>query len=397
MASDTERQAAEDTIVADAAQLGAGDDEWPVAELYRVQSEDGGGEDRAAEDGVFVLTVPADTSPASARRGRPGLGIALLAIMLVVGAIILAAVVLASPGDGQSPRRSASATSATPLPTQATLASPTNTLPSLEGMTVADALLVLKEMRLRAQVRTTSSERPRGIVLRQEPPGGTGAVRVDVVTLVVSSGSATDAVTTVSVPPVVGRSASDAVAELRGAGFVAKIRLVTSTGRAGLVVRQSPAGAAQAKRGSTVRLAVSKPRDVPQRIEVPDVVGLDAAEARQRLTELGLTVKVVREASPQPVDTVLHQSPRPSARLLEKARVTLTVSSGPQRIDVPDVVGLVEESARAELESAGLDVTVTYEPTSDPAEDGSVVRQTPVGGSSAAASTVVTIVVAQLR
>ena len=48
------------------------------------------------------------------------------------------------------------------------------------------------------------------------------------------------------------------------------------------------------------------------------------------------------------------------------------------------------------LENAGFDVTVTDEPTSDPVQDSSVLRQTPVGGTSVASGSQVTIVVARL-
>jgi beta-lactam-binding protein with PASTA domain len=319
--------------------------------------------------------------------------------VLVGGAVLLAAAFLALRDDGQPSRSSGNTTPATPTPTVRTNTTPTpsaDALPNLEGMTLADARDVLRGLGLRAKVRRTSADRPRGIVLRQEPAEGTSAARETPVKLVVSSGPAPEAVTTAGVLSVVGRAASDAVAALREAGFEPEIRLVTSTERAGLVVSQSPAGGATAKRGSTVRLDVAKARTVPPRIEVPDLVGMDAADARQRLTGLGLTVEVVDVSSPQSVGTVLRQTPRAGARLAERGRVTLSVSSGPRRIDVVDVTGLDEESARMQLETAGFEVSVTYEPTADPAEDGSVLRQTPVGGTSASAGNLVTIVVARL-
>jgi len=216
----------------------------------------------------------------------------------------------------------------------------------------------------------------------------------DVVTLVVSDGPRASA--NVRVPTVVGRTASDAVAALRDAGFVATIHLVQSTKAAGIVVQQSPAGAAEAARGSAIRLDVARARPIPQRIETPDLVGLTAAEARRQLAALGLTVEIVRLSSSRPVGTVLRQAPRAGSRLAEKSRVTLTVSSGPENVDVPDVVGLDEASARAELEQQGFEVSVTYEPTTDPATDGTVVRQSPDASSSTTPGSAITIVVAQL-
>jgi eukaryotic-like serine/threonine-protein kinase len=76
--------------------------------------------------------------------------------------------------------------------------------------------------------------------------------------------------------------------------------------------------------------------------------------------------------------------------------VTLRVSSGPANVDVPDVTGMDESSATAHLEGAGFQVRVTDESTTDPSQDGSVIRQTPQGGATAAKGAVVTITVARI-
>lgn len=402
MGTDVDKSAAEDTVIIGGDKRAALDEDWPVAELYRVEPDEEPGVGRAAEEGTLVLAAPTAVSPVSARRGPPGPGVALLAVVLAVGAIMLGAVLLSSRDAGQSPRTPApAATSTAPGPTKMKTVptSPADRLPGLDGMTVAKARGVLNDLHLLVRIRRAPSEKPRGIVVRQEPAEGRKVKPGNIVSLVVSSGSVAEVPTTpisVSVPTVVGRTASDAAAELRDAGLVAKIRLVSSTQDAGVVVRQSPAGAAKAPRGSEIRLEVAKARAMPPRIEVPGLVGLHAADARRQLTELGLAIEIVRLSSAQPVGTVLSQTPRAGGRVAEKSRVTLTVSAGPERIDVPDVAGLDEAAARGELESNGFDVRVSYEPTSDPEQDGLVLRQTPAGGTSAAEGSVVTIVVAQL-
>lgn len=340
MASESDRHPADDTVVVDADERAARAGDWPVADLYLIEAE--ASPDGASGDDTVVLE--AQPAPATPRRRLPATGAALLAVAaLVVGAGVLAAVLLAAQESSQPARGATSPPSpATPPPaTEAT--SPSSPVTS--------------------------------------PPENTTTSRT---------------ATAVSVPSVVGLSASDAVAALRRAGFETRIRVVASTRRAGIVLTQSPAGAEGATRGSTVRLKVSKPRPVPQKVAVPDLVGLDAGEARRRLRSLGLGVDVVRVTSAQPSGTVLRQSPRAGVRVAEQDRVGLTVSSGPEAIDVPDVTGLDEASARAELESAGFEVTVTYEPTTDPALDGLVDRQTPAGGTTATGGSVATIVVMQL-
>lgn len=399
MRSETEPQAAEDTVVIadpgapeNVAEPGAPDDGWPVAELYRVEPEDEVVNDRVAEDETVTLDATTEP-PAPAQRRLPGLGAALLAILVAVGAILLAAVLLPSRSEGQSPRRSSNTTPASSPPAQTTTTA-TETLPRLAGTTVGDARRLLDGLRMNVRVRSVPSQRPVGLVLRQQPRAGTVAREGGAVTLVVSDGPQAPA--SVRVPSVVGRAASDAVAELREAGFVATIHLVQSTKDAGIVLRQSPAEAAEAARGSAIRLDVARARPIPQRVETPDLVGMTVAEARRQLAALGLTVEIVRLSSSRPTGTVLRQAPRAGSRLAEKSRVTLTVSSGPENVDVPDVVGLDEASAQAELEKQGFEVRVTYEPTTDPMTDGTVVRQAPSAGSSARPGSAITIVVAQL-
>lgn len=370
-------------------------DEWPVAELYRIEPDDGFGE-RDDESETVVLSTPAPSE--APRRRLPGTATAFLAIALLLAAILLAAAISATRDDDRPAGVTATATPAavsSPSTDTPAASSAKDTVPRVVGMPVAKATAAVEEAGLSVRVVRARSERPRGLVLRQEPREGAAAVRGDVVALVVSSGS--PPVTTATVPSVVGRSAADAASELRHAGFVPRIRVVTAAvERAGIVVRQSPGEATEAVKGSRVRLDVSKGRRIAPRIDVPDLVGLDLTTARGRLAALGLTLEVVRQASAEPAGSVLRQSPQGNAQLPEKGRVTLTVSSGPERVEVPDVTGLDEQSARAQLEGAGFEVATSDEPTSDPTQDGSVLRQTPAGGSSLTAGSVVTIVVARL-
>ena len=370
-------------------------DEWPVAELYRVEPDDGFGE-RDDESETVVLSTPAASE--APRRRLPGTATAFLAIALLLAAILLAAAIIATRDDDRPAEVTATATPAavsSPSTDTPAASSAKDTVPRVVGMPVAKATAAVEEVDLSVRVVRARSELPRGVVLRQEPREGAAAARGDVVTLVVSSGS--PPVTTATVPSVVGRSAADAASELRNAGFVPRIRVVTAAvERAGIVVRQSPGEATEAVKGSRVRLDVSKGRRIAPRIDVPDLVGLDLTTARGRLAALGLTLEVVRQASDDPAGSVLRQSPQANAQLPEKGRVTLTVSSGPERVEVPDVTGLDEQSARAELEGVGFEVATSEVPTSDPTQDGSVLRQTPAGGSSLTAGSVVTIVVARL-
>jgi eukaryotic-like serine/threonine-protein kinase len=75
--------------------------------------------------------------------------------------------------------------------------------------------------------------------------------------------------------------------------------------------------------------------------------------------------------------------------------VRLEVSAGAPTVDLPDVTGLDEESARSQLADAGFEARIVEQPTSDPAEDGIVLTERPARGG-AAQGGVVTVTVGRL-
>jgi len=342
MAADPERLPADDTVVVGAYERAAEGREqgWPVDEHYLI------------EPGSEVDGVPAqprvDSAPTPPRRFPPDVGPGpLLAIATVIAIVGIGALLVAARHDGSVPASVAPSAAERTTPATAPGASSTTSTP--------------------ADTAPSEQKEPTKPMVRA-----------------------------VDVPSVVGLTASSAVANLRDAGLVTTIHLVTSSRRPGVVLRQSPTDAADVEKGATVRLDVSRARPLPTKIEVPNVVGMTVAEARPELRGIGLSVLITKVASDEPVGTVLRQLPRASAEVREGARVTVTVSSGPAELDVPDVTGLDEASAREQLEAAGFEVEVTDEPTTDTAQDGLVVRQSPSAATARPTGGVVTIVVARL-
>jgi len=130
----------------------------------------------------------------------------------------------------------------------------------------------------------------------------------------------------------------------------------------------------------------------PPRIEVPDLVGQDVNDARDRLEELRLGANVEPKASRQPLNQVIRQDPEAGRRLERGGEVTLTVSTGPRQTAVPDLAGQPVDAAETLLADAGLELgTVTEEP-SDAVEDGAVVSQSPLAGSEVDAGSAVDVV-----
>jgi beta-lactam-binding protein with PASTA domain len=204
--------------------------------------------------------------------------------------------------------------------------------------------------------------------------------------------STTTTTATVAVPGVVGLTAADAARKLRDAKLVPIIRLVASRRPGGTVLVQVPASNANVGLGTKVELRVAKEPSHPMVI-LPRLVGSTAATAKGQLRSLGLHWSVTTRASARPRGTVLDQSPSGGARMAKGATVDLTISSGQAQVSVPNVIGLDEANARAQLMDAGFDVSVVDQPTTDPIEDGVVVDQSPSGGSSAAEGSSVTITI----
>lgn len=131
-----------------------------------------------------------------------------------------------------------------------------------------------------------------------------------------------------------------------------------------------------------------------EEVEVPDVVGLQLDEAEAMLEEAGLDVDTERRPSRKPVDEVLEQDPEAGETATEGDTVTLTISEGLRRVEVPDVVGFSEEEATQILEDAGLRKGEVTEEENAEAEPGEVLRQSISPGVEVDARTEVDLVVA---
>ena len=381
----------------DPTQILPGEGDWPVSDLYRVETGETPGD---PADTVLVTNAPSDAAPAAERRFPvdpvPAVLFAVVAVLLLIG---LGAWLLSRDGEEDDEpvvTNTTTAPSTTTQPTETTTTAPAEReVPDVSGETLADARRTLQEAGFRVRVVRQESTRRPGEVLRQQPEAGAPLAADQVVVLTVAR-AAPETASEVTVPDVTGQAVSEATTTLRDAGLRAQIRLVPSSEPAGRVLEQSPGPGAEVAESSVVRLDVAESRQPEvERVEVPDTVGSSVGDARARLLALGLRVRVSRVVASEPAGTVVRQSPQGGANVSEGTIVTLRVSTGPSEVSVPDVTGLDEASARSELEDAGFEVRVSEESTADPDEDGLVVGQTPTGGSTAREGAVVTIIVAR--
>ncbi|HXF98555.1 MAG TPA: PASTA domain-containing protein [Gaiellaceae bacterium] len=370
------------------------DEEWPVAREYLAAPP---------PPPTAEAPPPAETAAGASRRRRfppdahPLLVLALLALLL---ALPLGAWLAARDGEpagsgSPSPEPAAGATARTTTEETTSEGATTEAsapaevrVPDVSGSELAAARQALAAAGLRVRVRFRESEEQEDVVLGQVPQAGGRIPRRSVVVLTVAR-----AEERVRVPDVVGARLDEARRVLEEAGLRAEARRVGSEEPEGRVLRQSPAGGAEAERNAVLRLDVAEP---PPTVAVPRLLGLTGPQAKLRLRQLGLRASVTRVESKEPEATVLRQSPPPGTRLRRGTTVRLTVSRGPSLIAVPDVTGLEVAGARAELEAAGLRASVVEEPTDDPAEDGLVLAQEPRAGARVARGTQVTLTVGRI-
>lgn len=191
----------------------------------------------------------------------------------------------------------------------------------------------------------------RGTVISTDPEPGARIRGNDSVTLTVSDGPET-----VKVPDVKGSRLDKAKELLKTDGL--EPGLVTEAFSEdvlkGFVISSSPDAGTERHAGSAVSLVVSK--GVP--IDVPDVTGQDLDDARAELEEAGLVVEISTSEINSEFDKgqVAAQSPGEDKQVADGDTVTLTLSKGPEMVEVPDVVGASVDDARAELEEAGFEV-----------------------------------------
>jgi serine/threonine-protein kinase len=196
------------------------------------------------------------------------------------------------------------------------------------------------------------------------------------------------------VPGVVGEDLNTARTQLQNAGFAVGSPIqVTSAKKAGTVIAQDPQGGTKIKTGSSVSLTVSSgPGNTP----VPTLVGETVDQAKSALQVASLKPgKTLKQSSTSYAKGhVIDSSPVAGTSVPIGSRVALIVSTGPPSVQVPDVTSEDVGQAKATLQSRGFNV-VTSVQVSSSATAGTVLSQTPSGGSSVATGSTITLVVAQ--
>ncbi|MFY1699081.1 protein kinase domain-containing protein [Solwaraspora sp. WMMA2101] len=131
----------------------------------------------------------------------------------------------------------------------------------------------------------------------------------------------------------------------------------------------------------------------------PELVSLDRAQAQALANERGLTVRFTDPRHDDTVarDLVLAQDPPGNGRVVRGGEIVLTLSLGPERYQVPDVVGKTLDLARVDLEKALLVLEQGPDRYDDNLPAGRVIAVDPPVGAEVTAGDVVTVTVSKGR
>jgi eukaryotic-like serine/threonine-protein kinase len=193
-------------------------------------------------------------------------------------------------------------------------------VPEVVGARESLAVSTLRQAELVPKVFEIFSEEPPGIVIAQDPKGGTSVVKGTDVRINVSKGREQT-----GVPNVVGRSFTDASESLREAGFIPVRRDVEAPEPEGTVVAMDPAAGTLVPPGTRVTLDVSLGVSTTA---VPEVTGLDEANARATLENAGWKVEVrdTTTGNPDEDGIVITQNPGPGEQAEPGTTVVIYVA-----------------------------------------------------------------------
>ncbi|MEV4377499.1 Stk1 family PASTA domain-containing Ser/Thr kinase [Streptosporangium sp. NPDC049644] len=101
------------------------------------------------------------------------------------------------------------------------------------------------------------------------------------------------------------------------------------------------------------------------KVKIPPLASQTMEAATKALTDLGLKVKTVQAFDEEiPKGSVIDTEPAADTEVDENTEVTLKVSKGIEKVEVPSVLNMTVEDAKATLKEAGFEVSLQSKPSS---------------------------------
>ena len=247
-------------------------------------------------------------------------------------------------------------------------------VPRVTGTQLIEAREILERAGFEVDETRVQSEAALDRVLDQDPDPGEEAEEGATILLEVSGGPGT-----VRVPSLAGLRPKQVVTRLENRDLTAELEERPSdTVEAGLAIRSVPGAGEVVERGEQIKVFVSSG---PELVAVPNVTGLSREVAEDRISDAGLTPgQITEQESAEPENEVIAQDPAGGGEVEKNTTVNLTVSTGIQTVDVPNVIGIGAGDARAQLRADGLVPVERETEVTDRAQDGKVIDQRPAAG-----------------
>ena len=164
--------------------------------------------------------------------------------------------------------------------------------------------------------------------------------------------------------------------------------------RGGTIGRWLGAAAILAILTVVVTLAINMSGGKPRAVQVPDVVGQLSADAVAALQTKGFKIRTQQKPdNAVPPDHVIKTDPADNTSVNAGDEILISVSTGPEQREVPDVAAMSYAEAVKKLTAAGFGKFKQAEATSTPEQRDQVLSTVPPANATSAITNEITIVV----
>ncbi len=207
------------------------------------------------------------------------------------------------------------------------------------------------------------------------------------------------------VPDLMDKTIEEAISLAKEAGFEIDEEnisfVVSDEFEEGKIMKQDPGANSYVKKNRDIKLVISSGLGEGD-IEVPDVVGLEYAEAAAKLRAVKLKYEKFDENSSEfAQNQVIKQSPKSGTKVTEDYEIILYVSTGEpeeteeaELVPVPNLVGKKYNDVAKILSDAGLKIGNVSREESDRPE-GEIISQSPKSNSESPKGSYVNVVVSE--
>ena len=249
----------------------------------------------------------------------------------------------------------------------------------LSGKSQAEAKEILELLGFsKIEFKEKKSAAPVGTVINQSVKAGDDASVKKKLVITISKGLGDiDPTKDVKVPDFIGLQYNEAVGKATATNlYIVKKSVKASDAPAGTVISQDVKKGSTVKQGTTINVVISSG---DKKVEVPYVMYMSEDEARQALSAYGFKCSVSYKKS-DTVSAGLVMSQSISAGREEKpgTRISIVVSKGRDKVNVPGVSGMGLSAAADKLLNSELRYTAVYT-NSESVGYGKVISASPGG------------------